>query len=644
MCGICGIVDFDKPTDRDVIARMTATLRHRGPDDEGFAILPHAGLGIRRLSVIDPAGSRQPLANGDRSVSMIFNGEIYNYAALREALLKQGYPFLTSGDGETIVHLYEEHGLDFVPRLDGMFAIAIWDARRERLVLARDRLGIKPLYYRIDGRRLLFGSEIKAILTAGDGAPEPDMTAVAACMNYSSAPGTQTCFRGIRKLAPGQVAVFDRSGFNTRPYWDVRFDRKRTWETRELIETLDGHLREAVRRQMVSDVPLGVFLSGGVDSSLVAALMAEQSAKPVPAFTIGFGKEGGYLDETAYARTVARRYGMEHHELVVDSHDLVRDFEQVVWHLDEPCSDPAAFLTLALCRFARPRVTVALSGLGADEIFCGYRRYMGIAWRSRYLRLPAFVRRSIIGPMVDMLPEGRISQFADLGRLAKKFVRSVGGDVKEAWSRTISYLPDYDGPMFEGAMESVRRDTYTSEFFEELWAHAEGIPDPVDRVTYVDIKMYLVDQLLMQQDKMSMAFSLEARVPYLDHRLVELTATIPAGMKLLGGEPKALLKKVAEKYVPLECIYRAKKGFGAPVEAWLRGPLRERVQDSLTPKRVRERGIFNVEFIEWLKRGFYEGRRDFSIQLYEAFLLEAWMRLFMDGEGPPAAEAEACAR
>ena len=330
---------------------------------------------------------------------------------------------------------------------------------------------------------------------------------------------------------------------------------------------------------------------------------------------------------------------MDHHDLVLDAGDLLDDIERVAWHLDEPCGDPAAFLTLALSRFTRRHVTVALSGLGADEIFCGYRRYLGIDWQRRYMRLPRLVRERVIRPLVDLLPEGRTSRLGDLGRLAKKFVNSVGEDAKTTWSRTVSYLPRYDGPMFAGLHERTRRENYTSEFFEEFWAHVSHIPDPVDRVMYVDMKMYMVDQLLLLQDKMSMAVSLEARVPYLDHRLVELAATIPVAMKLAGNEPKAILKKLAERHVPRECIYRSKQGFVAPVETWLRGPLRDRLHDALTPRRVRERGLFQVDFIEWLKRQFYENGRDLSVQLYQVFLLEVWMTLFLDGGGRPAGDA-----
>jgi asparagine synthase (glutamine-hydrolysing) len=387
---------------------------------------------------------------------------------------------------------------------------------------------------------------------------------------------------------------------------------------------------------MRSDVPLGALLSGGVDSSLVAALMAELSPHPVEAFSIGYGAEGAYMNEIPWARRVAERWGMKHHPLVVEPEDLVRDFERVTWHLDEPVGDPAAFLTLALSEFSRRHVTVVLSGLGADELFAGYRRYRALGLAERFRALPAWLRDGIVRPLVEWLPEARTRRLGDYARLAKKFLRSLDPDPRRAWASTVSYLPAYAGPLFTDELAPLRRETYGCAAFDEIWKRAADFPDPVDRAEYVDLHMYMVDQLLLLQDKMSMAVSLEARVPYLDHRLVELAASIPSAAKLAGGEQKAVLKKVAEKYVPRECIYREKKGFAAPVEAWLRGPLRERVNDALSPARVRARGLFRVEFVEWMKREFYASARDLSLQLYQALLLETWFSLFVDGAGRPS--------
>lgn len=636
MCGICGIIDFRSPPKRDALIRMTTIMHHRGPDDWGIEMHGPAGLGFRRLSIIDLAGSHQPMSNEDDTIWVVFNGEIYNFQSLRETLLEKGHRFKTTGDTETILHLYEDHGLDFVQHLNGMFAIALWDIPRQRLVLARDRMGVKPLYYRLDGDGLAFASETKSVLEADRGAATLDAAAVAGYMNYASVPGESTCFKEIRRLLPGHVATFDRSGLKAHQYWDVDYHRQRTWKQGELLEAIEELLRDAVRLRMISDVPLGAFLSGGVDSSLIAALMAEFSSKPVEAFSIGYGGEGTYMNELEYAEAVARRYGMNHRSLILDSQDLLRDMNQVAWNLDEPCGDPAAFLTLALSRFTRQHVTVSLSGLGADELFAGYRRYQAILWQDRYMRLPGLLRNGLIRPLAGLLPEARTNRVLNYLRMFKKFVYSVDQDLRRSWTHTMSYLPIYGGPIFTGEMAAATRDTFTNPAFETYWQRTHGLPSSVDRVMYMDAKMYLVDQLLLLQDKMSMAVSLEARVPFMDYRLVELAATIPVKDKLAGGELKAVLKKLAEKYVPRACIYRPKKGFQAPVEIWLRGPLREQVDEALRPQRIRDRGVFEVNFIEWLKREFYAGGRDLAIQLYQAFMLETWMRLYVDRKNIPA--------
>jgi len=620
------------PPIRGIICRVERVSS--GPDDMGIEMLGAAALGFRRLSIIDLASSHQPMANEDDTIWLVFNGEIYNYKGLRQSLKPLGHTFKTEGDGETVLHLYEEHGLGFTEYLNGMFAVGIWDARRQRLVLARDRLGIKPLYYALVGDRLVFASETKSIIEADGLSRTLDMRALVGYMNYMSIPGELTSFKDVHRLLPGHMAVFDRSGFKSRQYWDVSYENQRNWKAGELQDAIEETLRDAVRLRMVSDVPLGSFLSGGVDSSLIAALMAEFSEKPVEAFSVGYGKEGAYMSELPYSKAVTDRYAMNHHNLILDSENLLQDLEQVVWHLDEPCGDPSAFLTLALSRFARQYVTVSLSGLGADELFGGYRRYVGIKWQSRYLKIPAIVRQGLIRPLVGLLPESSCtSHLFNCGRLAKKFLNSVDKDIHNAWAKTITNLPDYDGPIFTGDMESVMRETYTSDAFESYWARVSNLPSVQDRVMYMDMKMCLVDQLLALQDKMSMAVSLESRVPYLDHRLVELAATIPAKMKIPGGRMKAVLKKLAEKYVPHECIYRSKKGFSAPIEAWLKGSMREHVYDLLSPRRIQERGVFQVDFIEWAKREFYEKGRYLSIQLYQACVLETWFRLFVDGEG-----------
>jgi asparagine synthase (glutamine-hydrolysing) len=632
MCGICGVVDFRKPAPAESVERMMLLLRHRGPDDRGVESLGPATLGFRRLSIIDLAGSHQPMSNEDGTLWLLFNGEIYNFRELRRELAAKGHRFKTAGDGEVILHLYEEHGDEFPHRLNGMFAVALWDAARSRLLLVRDRLGVKPLYFAHSGSRLAFASETKAFLGLPELERSLDGAALVAFMNYGYVPGAATCFREIRRLLPGHLAVFDGASLRTRPYWDLRYE-PRSRPDGELEDELEALLRDAVRMRLVSDVPLGVFLSGGVDSSLVAALMAQESSAPVEAFSIAYGREGDFMDESAFAAAVARRYGMHHHLLKLDSHDLLRDLERVAWFLDEPCGDPAAFLTLSLSEFTRQNVTVTLSGVGADELFGGYRRYLALHWQERWMRMPRWLREGVVRPLFERLPESRTSRLLDRARLARKFLASVDGSLAQTWALTVSYLPDYAGPIFTGDFADVRRRGYQSEHFAACWRRAAALPTALDAAMYMDLRSYLVDQLLFLQDKMTMAASLEAREPFLDHRVAELAATVPADRKIEGGDLKRVVKRVAERHVPHECIHRPKKGFVAPVEAWLRGPLRPRVDELLSPDRVRERGIFTVDFVEWMKREFYAGGRDLSLQIYQALLLEVWLGLYLDGEG-----------
>lgn len=633
MCGICGIVDFEHPVEPDLVARMNAVLVHRGPDEGGQFVKGPVGIAMRRLSIIDVAGSHQPMSSADASIWIVFNGEIYNFQQERELLEQRGHVFRTHGDTEVILHLYEEFGLRFVEHLNGMFAIAIWDSRQRRLILTRDRVGVKPLYYAMHNGRLRFASETKAILQDESLPRTIDTNAVAGFLNFNSTPTPATMFREVRSLPPGHLALFDDRGFRIERYWDVDFSLKRDWKQPELLEAVEHAIKDSIRLRMISDVPLGAFLSGGVDSSLVVAMMAGASRHPVETFSVGFDEEYAYMDERAYSRSVSRKYGTHHHEVVLKPDDLLKDIDRVVWFLDEPCGDAAAFLTLALSEFTRKHVTVSLSGVGGDELFAGYRRYLAAKWHDRYLKLPAFIRRGLIRPLVSILPENRASRLANLGRITKKFVRDIDGDLKSSWQNTVSYLPCYEGPMLAGAMEPVTRRTFRSDDFEALWQRIVALPDPVDQAIYLDLKTYLPDQLLFLQDKMSMAASLETREPFLDYRLIELAATIPPDIRLPGRELKAILRRIADKYLPRDCIYREKKGFAAPIGQWFRGPLREQLRDALSPERVRSRGIFRVEYIDWMLRSFFEHNRDLSVQIFQAFMLELWFRQVVDGQG-----------
>ncbi|MFO0973393.1 MAG: asparagine synthase (glutamine-hydrolyzing) [Phycisphaerae bacterium] len=631
MCGICGIVDFERAVETGLLERMNRALVHRGPDDAGSFCDGTAGLAMRRLSIIDLAGGHQPISNDDESLWIVFNGEVYNYQELRDELERRGLKFKTHSDTETVLRAYETYGAACLQRLNGMYAFAIWDVRRRQLFVARDRLGVKPLYYALHGGRLRFASETKALLEDASLPRDLDRSAIVAFANFNSLPGAATMFSVIRRLPPAHYATFDASGLRIERYWDVDYSQKRDWKMPELMDAVDALLRDAVRLRMISDVPLGAFLSGGIDSSLVVALMAEQSRHPVETFSIGYGSEGSFFNELEFSEAVAQHVGARRHTLILKSEDLLANVDRVVWHLDEPCGDPAAFLTLALSEFTRRRVTVSLSGVGGDELFAGYRRYLAQKWREHYLRIPALVRNGLLRPVLSLLPEDRLSRLANFSRLAKKFARDADVDARTSWAQTVSYLPQYDGPMFAGDTPGAALSRFDA--FDETWARVERWPNAIDQVMYVDLKMYLVDQLLFLQDKMSMAASLEAREPLLDYRLVELAASIPAGMKLRGRELKAILKRLAARYVPRECVYREKKGFVAPVGAWFKGPLRGELEAALSPARVRRRGIYHPDYVEWMKRAFFEAGRDLTVQLYQAFMLEKWFQMFIDGDG-----------
>jgi asparagine synthase (glutamine-hydrolysing) len=520
-----------------------------------------------------------------------------------------------------------------------MFALGIWDIPRQRLVLARDRLGVKPLYFARANEGIAFASEAKALLDVPWVDKTLDPAAIDDYLRGLAVSGPRTLFQGIRRLEPGQIAVFDAEGLRLEEYWDVEY-RPDERPLEQIVDEVDAVLRDSVELRMISDVPLGVFLSGGVDSGVVAGMMAGLSAKPIEAFSIGFGSDAGFYDELEYAERVAARYDMHHHVLHLEASDLVDDFERIVWFMDEPCGDPATFLTLAISEHARRHVTVALSGLGGDELFAGYRRHLGMRHVDRYLRIPAALRRAVIAPLVDALPDGRSGRVRNGFRKAKRFVDMAQSDVGQSWRSSLTAGSAYEGPVLTEAMNELRRDDPTHvEAYDRHWARAATLADPVDAALYLDTKLYLPDQLLLIQDKMSMAVSLEAREPFLDYRLVELAATIPATTKLRRTELKIVLKRLAERYMPRECIYRPKQGFAPPLEAWLRGPLRDAVHDRLETGRVREHGVFETAYVEWLKREFYERRRELTLELYQAFLLETWLELFVDRRAERAAPA-----
>ena len=629
MCGIAGLVDWERGVgqeDRAVIARMTRALVHRGPDDEGFHFDPHAALGFRRLSIIDVAGGHQPLSNEDGSVWIVFNGEIYNYRELRDWLRQRGHTFRTQSDTETIVHLYEEVGTGCAERLRGMFAFAIWDSRRRELFLARDRVGKKPLYYASDGSRFWFASEMKSILQDPSVGHGVDARAIDAYLTYGYVPAPMTGFASIRKLPAGHWLHVTEDGLREQEYWDWRFMESShvVLSEHDYISRLRELLADAVRVRLMSEVPLGAFLSGGIDSSAVVALMAEMAHEPVRTTSIGFTHER--YDEASYAREIAERYKTDHAAFTVTA-DACDVLEQLVWHLDEPFGDSSALPTYYLSKMTRSRVTVALSGDGGDEVFAGYDFHYVPTMREMQLRavLPGWVRGALCGGLAAVYPQGRY--LPRLLRL-KTILRNLSISPERAHAADISfisrelrerlYIPGFKAELGEWSSEDL-----VLEHFRKSTA-----TDWLDRALYVDAKFYLQNDVLTKVDRMSMANSLEVRCPLLDTDLMEFMAAVPPSLKLKDGRCKHLLKEAVREQLPPRLLDRPKQGFSIPVNEWLRTGMRDYAADRLLPSKAFIHDYVSREAVQRVWTEHQKGI-DFGTELWMLLMLELWGRRYV---------------
>lgn len=622
MCGIAGIVETEgRPADPSLLRAMTTLLRHRGPDGDGFVCRGPVGLGHRRLAIIDLATGDQPMASDDGAIWIVFNGEIYNFRELRRELESAGARFKTSSDTEVILRAYESWGSECVRRLRGMFAFAILDERARRVVLARDRVGIKPLFYAWDGRRLLFASELKGLLEDPGFPRTLDREALGAYLTYHYVPAPLTIFAGARKLPAATTLVLSLDGGEPRlsEYWRLPFAPVTDVREAEWMEGLRAHLDDAVRSHMVADVPIGAFLSGGIDSGTVVALMARASSAPIRTFSIGF--EEAEFDELAYARQIAERFGTEHHEYVVKA-DALTVLPKLIWHFDEPFADSSAVPTYYVSEVTRRHVTVALSGDGGDENFAGYRRYaQAQALDRRMGSLPALLR-PLLGMAARVLPVGGPGQ-AYAGLLASRGVARYHRLVTYERSETLRRLLSKDfADLADRAADPA--------VFERL-ADRQQAPDFVSALQHIDMATYLPDDILTKVDRTSMAVSLEARVPLLDHLLMEYVATIPSDLKLRGETGKYLLKRAMADALPSEILGRRKMGFGVPLGTWLRRELREMARDTLLGSAARQRGIFRSVEVERLLRIHDSGRRDYSARLWALLCLELWMERWTGG-------------
>ena len=630
MCGIYGIVSLtgDSVPQESLLHQMGRVIHHRGPDDEGFYEGHGIALGMRRLSIIDLQGGHQPIANEDESIWAVCNGEIYNFRELRRELERAGHKFRCDSDTEILVHLYEEEGLEFIKKLRGMFALGIWDETNQRLVLARDRVGEKPLYLYRDRDRLIFASEIKSILEMPQVPRRVSLTALHDYCALGYVPAPLTMFEGIEKLLPGEMLVVEHGHISVSPYWDLSFNETEERPEAEWVEMLREKLLESVRAQMISDVPLGAFLSGGIDSSTIVAAMAQSSDRPVNTYSIGFDGPDRYYDELPFARTVANAYGTNHHEIVVRP-DVCKLLPQLIWHMDEPVADSALITTYLIARLARQSVTVILSGVGGDELFGGYRRYLGESVGRYYRRMPGFMRHRVLPFLLDRLPQDRHSALANYARLANAYIRSAELAPARSYADFITvFSREMRAELMGGTVSPL-------EFVVDHYFSRPAV-ESLHRNMYVDIKTSLPDDLLALTDKMTMAASIECRAPLLDYELIELTARMPAKLKVNGFTLKYLFKKAAAKWLPPEILNRKKRGFGAPVGSWFRNQLQPLIDDCLSPEQLQKRGYFDPATVARIIAAHQERKSDHTDHLLALITFELWHRAFIDSAGKTA--------
>ncbi len=627
MCGICGKVNLNnEPVGENLLGRMTSSLVHRGPDDSGIRISGNVGLGHRRLSIIDlsPQG-HQPMCNEDGTVWIVYNGEIYNFLDLRPDLMAKGHTFRSRSDTETIIHLYEEYGTACLQYLRGMFAFAIWDERDKSLFIARDRIGKKPLYYYSDGKTFIFASEIKAILADERVERVPDHEAIHHYLTYQYVPSPWTAFRGIRKLPPAQYLILKNGEITLCRYWQLTYLPKHAIKEKDLKHEILERLKEAVRIRLISEVPLGAFLSGGIDSSAIVAVMAGMMNEPVKTFSIGFREEA--YNELKFARMVADKYKTDHTEFMVEP-DAVDILPKLVWHYNEPFADPSAIPTYYVSKLAREHVTVILNGDGGDENFAGYARYALNAFSEKVRRFfsPALVRA--MHPLFMLLPHGGNpnSFFWRLKRFSQVYVRSP--ELRNA-DMLCHFMAEMKSDLYT---EAFRDEVSGTDSFDLLLAkfHEAGADNLLERTLYSDVMMYLPDALLVKVDVASMANSLEARSPFLDHELMEFVARVPAQLKLKGMTTKHILKETLRGILPDEVLFREKMGFGVPLDYWFRNELKEMAFDTLLGQRAMERGYFNRDYVREILDDHVSRKWNWQYHIFNLLMLELWHREFID--------------
>lgn len=595
---------------------MTDTIVHRGPDDEGFATFDHVGIGMRRLSIIDLPGGHQPIYSENKEHAIVFNGEAYNYREQRNELAGKGATFRTNSDTEVVLQSYVTHGEAFLERINGMFGLAIWDAARRRLLVARDRIGIKPLYYYTDSEKLVFASEIKAIVAHPGVNAELAPEILPLYLKYGFTPAPATLLKGIRKLRPGHMLVVEGSTVAEHRYWQLNHAPKLTSSEDEVAEGLYELLRSSVRYRMIADVPLGAFLSGGVDSSSIVHMMRDLGTKDIRTYNIGYGANFAEHDESADAREVSGHYATHHHEILAEPN--VRElFPRLIHMMDEPIADSSFVVTHLVSQLAAESVKVILSGVGGDELFGGYRRYLNVRMNNLWQRIPDAIRSGFLNPLIGALPADRNNRLLNYFRLAKGFAEAANRPPLEHYEDMITVLPD-----------SIRSATPSAcsgsdDPYETIMGEC-GSTEPLDRIMYFDLLTSLPEQLLLLTDKMSMACSLEVRVPYLDHRVVEYAARIPASMKIKGWNLRFIQKHAFRNRLPAAVLNRRKRGFGAPIGAWLRGDLRVMLEDLLSKSYLSRQGVFDPGAVRLLIDNHLSKRIDGTDALLALLTFQLW--------------------
>ena len=630
MCGICGIVSHSPNfrIDKSMIVNMCDRIVHRGPDAEGYYVEDQMAFGMRRLRIIDLKTGDQPIFNEDKTIGVVFNGEIYNYMELKKDLIKKGHQFYTNADTEVLVHLYEEMGEGLVEKLRGMFAFAIWDKNKTKVFIARDRLGIKPLYYMQTPKYFIFASELKSILGLPFVAREINFDALSDYFTFLYVPAPLSIFKNINKLPSAHYMTLDGKGAIIKRYWALRFENKSIGkDENECIEEFLSILEGSVRCRLISDVPLGAFLSGGIDSSLIVAMMSRFSDRPVETFSIGYEGSGAYFDERKYSQIISERFGTHHHEFILKPPNIEELLEKIIPQFDEPFADASAIPNFILSKETRKYVTVALSGLGGDELCGGYERYIGCLLAEKYRKLPGLLTGKMIPKMAGWLPDSKKgSHFSE--RL-KRFVNSANLPFLVRYFEIVGAFSEKEkGSLFAGGVvDLITRPS--SKIFHDFYSELPQGSDPINSMSFLDLNTYLVDDLLTLTDRMSMANSLEARVPLIDHHMVEFFAGIPASLRVRKYSKKYLLKKAAERLLPREVIYRKKMGFSVPLVVWFRGEIRNYVKEVLSESNLRKLEFFNYSYVSRVLDDHFSGRRNYDEKIWALINFAKWYETYL---------------